>query len=336
MLKISTKLWPGLGALWQSAPAGSSLWSGTCSSRPSLQSEPPASGLPPAACSPAPGSPSAWRSGPSSCWSSPAGSPWRPERVHTPMTAEKFPNSPMTQHNPRCQRWPNHSCRSWPWDSRCFLQESTHRDIKLRHSEWTATLCRSHTAGGVYWVNIYPALLTWGSVALWRWRVVVAEKFPLPQPAGLVTLSRSPAPRSLAAFLYGRLLNTLSFPLCPGSPAAGPWDRADRLPLACQDLSWWHNLQSTASPGGCSSLSHLNPPFVPHPQGSMWERAELWGWTLDTQCLHHQHSGALCTLWSRITEPLSNRQQHKPGRECSGRHSDRSRVWVDVWIWAVL
>lgn len=53
------------------------------------------------------------------------------------------------------------------------------------------------------------------------------------------------------------------------------------------------------------------------------------------QCLHHQHSGALCTLWSRITELLSNREQHKLWRECSGRYSDRTCVWVYVCIWVV-
>lgn len=66
-----------------------------------------------------------------------------------------------------------------------------------------------------------------------------------------------------------------------------PWDRADGLPLVCL---YRHLCQS---PGSATVGTVLS--VTPHPLSSMWEwgeqRGERW-----TQCLHHQHSGTLCTL----------------------------------------
>lgn len=152
------------------------------------------------------------------------------------------------------------------------------------------------------------------------------------QSVCLVTQSRSTTPRSLATFFYSGLVNSFSFPLCTRSSATGPWDRAHGLSLASQ----YRSVCQCAVFSGLGGQPRLGCSCVPpSPPGSIWEWGEQWGkhWA---QCLHHQHSGALCTLWSRITEPLSNRQQHKLWRECSGRYSGRTYVWVYVWVGAMI
>lgn len=76
-----------------------------------------------------------------------------------------------------------------------------------------------------------------------------------------------------------------------------------------QDSETEHTGSLQVSPTVCCLRGFL--PVNPPPSGgSMWEKGEQWGshWT---QCLHHQHSGALCTVRSRITEPHSNGHQHK-------------------------
>lgn len=145
-----------------------------------------------------------------------------------------------------------------------------------------------------------------------------------PQSICLVTLSGSTSHQSLATFLHRGPVNALSFPLCPRSSAAAPWDGAGRLPLGCQYHRLYVNLQRQPRQGWSLTV----PPRAP--TTTFWERGEQWG-KHRAPCLHHQHSGALCALWSRITELLSNREQHKLWRECSGKHCDRTCVCV----WAV-
>lgn len=78
------------------------------------------------------------------------------------------------------------------------------------------------------------------------------------------------------------------FPLCPRSSAAGPRDRADRLPVGLP-VSAFACLQGQSRQGR-SSLSHLGPS-----QAACGASAGHW-----TQCLHHQRSGV--PLYSLIQD----------------------------------
>lgn len=98
------------------------------------------------------------------------------------------------------------------------------------------------------------------------------------------------------------MVNTLSFPLCPGSPTAGP---ATRLPSASQHQRSYQPV-----------VSRDGPPCFPSPPRAAIrrERGEQWGkrWTW---CLHHQHSWPFV-----LSDPgLLSRFQSGSNTSCGGK-----------------